>query len=44
MYETKLERFVPPEIEEEVYSYLFEHYRKQRTLNGLPPVEKKAEK
>ena len=44
MYETKLERFVPPEIEEEVYSYLFDHYRKQRTLNGQPPVEKKVEK
>ena len=28
MYETKLDNFVPREIEEEVYDHLFTHYRK----------------
>ena len=28
MYETKLDNFVPAEIEDEVYEHLFEHYRK----------------
>lgn len=31
MFGKKLENFVPPEIEEEVYAYLFDHYSK----NGL---------
>ena len=28
MYETKLDNFVPREIEDEVYEYLFNHYRR----------------
>jgi len=40
MYETKLDNFVPREIEDEVYSYLFEHYRKLREANGDPPLRK----
>jgi len=36
MYEAKLDNFVPPEIEEEVYSYLFNHYRNLRMHNGQP--------
>lgn len=31
MFGRKLENFVPPEIEEEIYARLFEHYQK----NGL---------
>mmetsp|Transcript_27562 Transcript_27562/g.32368 ORF Transcript_27562/g.32368 Transcript_27562/m.32368 type:complete len:81 (+) Transcript_27562:449-691(+) len=36
MFETKLDNFVPAEIEDEVYSHLFNHYRRQRELNGQP--------
>ena len=28
IYKTKLENFVPPEIEDEVYEYLFDYYDK----------------
>ena len=40
MYETKLENFVPKEIETEVYDHLFEHYRRLREKNGDPPLRK----
>ncbi len=36
MFGKKLENFVPPEIEEEVYAYLFDHYSK----NGLAQKSK----
>jgi phosphopantetheine adenylyltransferase len=28
MYERKLDNFVPPIVEEEVYAYLFDYYKK----------------
>lgn len=37
MFGRKLENFVPPEIEDEVYSKLFEYYKK----NGLSQAKKK---
>ena len=40
MYEAKLEHFVPKEIEDEVYTHLFNHYRTQRELNGQAPLPK----
>ena len=40
MYQTRLDNFVPPEIEDEVYSYLFEYYKKANMLNGKPKEDK----
>ena len=34
MYERRLDNFVPQEIEEEVYDYLFNHYRKLKQANS----------
>ena len=44
MYETKVDNFVPSEIEDEVYEHLFAHYRQQRALNGHKPLPKNGSK